>query len=101
MNEIYNNYYNTRLPLLKEIGYNIMKDSSMFRDDSGVDYDLRGYYDKHGSFIPENIYGHINDEFKKPIHPTFSIYSRYYNGQPYAVDWNKEPYKTLSELNIL
>lgn len=101
MNEIYSNYYNTRLPLLQELAYQINKAQSPFAYDSGVDYDLRGFYNKYGTLMPTSANGHLTDEFKKPIHPTFSIESRYYDGQPYAIDWNKEPYNTLSKLNIL
>ena len=65
-----------------------------------------GYYEKNYYVIGNgyNSYGKdviLTDEFKKPYHPTFSIESRYYRGQPYAVDWNKEPYKSLAENGIL
>lgn len=41
------------------------------------DYDARGFW-KAGAKTSAN--GHGDDEFKKPNHPTFSVYSRY-NGQ--------------------
>lgn len=41
------------------------------------------------------------DKYKKPNHFTFSNQSKYYNGQPWAVDWNREPYKTLARLGVL
>jgi hypothetical protein len=46
---------------------------------------------------------HLTDEFKTQIYPTFSIESKYYTGEPYAVDWESEqqPYKRLSELGIM
>lgn len=94
-------YYNTYLPLWKEIGYNIDKSMSPFNMDSGYDYDYRGYYNKYNTLNPYASNGHLTDEFKKPNHPTFSIESRYYSGQPYAVDWDKDPYKTLSAMGIL
>lgn len=92
--------YNTLLPLDREIDYYLTKQQSPFANDSGYDYDYRGYYSKYGSFNPSSNM-HLTDEFKKPNHPTFSVESIYYTGQPYAINWNKEPYKTLSKLGIL
>jgi len=43
--------------------------------DSGYDYDLRGAF-KSG-FVPDPQTGHWDDKFKKPNHPTFSVYSNY------------------------
>lgn len=93
----------TNLPLMQEIAYNIMKSNSPFVNDSGYDYDLRGYYLKYGSLNPkkEATNGHLDDEFKYYHHPAFSTLSRYYTGQPYAIDWKKEPYKTLSREGLL
>lgn len=92
--------YNTQLPLLQEIGYNLMKSNSPYAKDSGYDYDYRGYYNQFGNLDP-TVSGHLIDKYKKPNHPTFSVESMYYNGQPYAIDWNSEPYRTLSGLGIL
>ena len=101
LNSIFQQAYNTVLSPKEEIAFNIAKSNSPFKNDSGIDYDYRGFYEKYGNLTPQATNGHLTDEFKKPIHPTFSIESKYYTGQPYAVDWNKEPYKTLSNLGIL
>lgn len=106
MNSIFD-VYNTPLNPLEELAFNIMKSQSPFANDSGYDYDYRGYYKQYGTLMPidENgnftDNGHLTDTYKKPNHPTFSIYSKYYTGQPYAVDWEKYPYKQLSEYGIL
>jgi hypothetical protein len=93
----------TNLPTEKEVGYQIKKSNSPFANDSGMDYDLRGFYNKYGTLQPTATNGHLTDEFKTQIHPTFSIESKYYTGEPYAVDWESEqqPYKRLSELGIM
>lgn len=91
----------TNLPLMQEIAYNIMKSNSPFANDSGYDYDLRGFYSKYNTLTPTATNGHLTDEFKYYHHPSFSVESRYYTGQPYAVDWKKEPYKTLSKEGLL
>ena len=89
----------TFLPLRQEIGYQL--DKSLTRPyDTGYDYDLRGFYNKYGTLQPQSTNGHLTDEYKYPIHPTFSIESNYYNGQPYAVDWNKPIWKMISELGL-
>lgn len=93
--------YNTLLNPNQEIDFYIKKQNSPFKDDSGFDYDYRGFYEKFGNLSPQATNGHLTDEFKKPYHPTFSVESKYYNGQPSAVDWNKEPYKTFAENGIL
>ena len=98
---IFQKAYNTVLNPKDEIAFQIAKLNSPFADDSGVDYDYRGFYQKYGDLTPQATNGHLTDEFKLPNHPTFSIESRYYTGQPYAVDWRKEPYKTLGNLGIL
>ena len=83
--------YNTQLTPGEEAGYQIAKSNSPFTNDTGSDYDLRGYYNKYGGFGTDAENGHLTDEFKKPNHPTFSTESNFYDGQPYAVDWNKTP----------
>ena len=89
-------YIGTNLPINREIGYQVNK--SQYRPwDTGYDYDLRGFYNQYGTLSPQATNGHLTDEYKYPIHPTFSIESKYYNGQPYAVDWNKPLWKVLSE----
>lgn len=89
-------YIGANLPINKEIGYQVNK--SQYRPwDTGYDYDLRGFYNQYGTLSPQATNGHLTDEYKYPIHPTFSIESKYYNGQPYAVDWNKPLWKVLSE----
>lgn len=89
-------YIGTNLPINREIGYQVNK--SQYRPwDTGYDYDLRGFYNQYGTLSPQATNGHLTDEYKYPIHPTFSIESKYYNGQPYAVDWSKPLWKVLSE----
>lgn len=101
MNSIYDYLQTTNLPLNREVGFYINKSNSPFANDSGIDYDYRGFYNKYNTLQPTATNGHLTDEFKKLIHPTFSIESNYYNKEPYAIDWRKDPYKTLSEMGIL
>lgn len=98
MDSIYNYLQTTNLPLREEIQYQIDKYNSPFRNDSGVDYDLRGYWLENKNFNPTSSNGHIGDRYKKIIHPTFSIESQYYTGQPYAVDWNSKYGELLQAL---
>lgn len=89
-------YMGTILPTDKEIGYQINK--SQYRPwDTGYDYDLRGFYNQYGTLAPQATNGHLTDEYKYPSHPTFSVESKYYNGQPWAIDWNKLLWRALSE----
>ena len=90
--------YNTPLNLSDELKFQIAKANSPFRNDSGYDYDYRGFYNKYGNLTPQATNGHLTDEYKKPNHPTFSIESNYYTGQPYAVDWNNNYGKILQLL---
>lgn len=85
-------YMGTQLPLNQEISYQIDKTQNRPWN-SGYDYDLRGFYNQYGSLAPQNTNGHLTDEYKHPIHPTFSAESNYYNGQPYAIDWDTPIYK--------
>jgi len=58
--------------------------------DSGADYDLRGAF-KAG--LSPAADGHWDDTFKKPNHPTFSIYSKYAKDRPeLAGTWNGDQY---------
>ena len=92
-------YMGTNLPIDREIGYQV--DKLQYRPwDTGYDYDLRGFYNQYGTLVPKATNGHLTDEYKYPIHPTFSVESNYYNGQPYAVDWNKPIWRTLSERGL-
>ena len=90
--------YNTPLNLSNELRFQIAKANSPFRNDSGYDYDYRGFYNKYGNLTPQATNGHLTDEYKKPNHPTFSIESNYYTGQPYAVDWNSNYGRVLQLL---
>lgn len=90
--------YNTPLSLGNELRYQIDKANSPFAHDSGYDYDLRGYWLQNGNLNPEDARGHIGDMYKKPNHPTFSIYSKYYTEQPYAVNWKRDYGKILQLL---
>ena len=90
--------YNTPLNLSDELKFQIAKSNSPFRNDSGYDYDYRGFYNKYGNLTPRATNGHLTDEYKKPNHPTFSIESNYYTGQPYAVNWNSNYGKILQLL---
>ena len=59
-------------------------------NDSGVDYDLRGAF-KANMSPAEN--GHWDDTFKKPNHPTFSVYSQYAKDRPdLAGTWEGDQY---------
>lgn len=90
----------TNLPTNKEIDYQVIK-SQQRPNDSGMDYDLRGFYNKYGNLSPQATNGHLTDEFKTQIHPTFSVESKYYNNEPYAVNWESPLYQKLSEYKIL
>jgi hypothetical protein len=59
-------------------------------NDSGLDYDLRGAF-KAGLEPAAN--GHWDDTFKKPNHPTFSVYSKYAKDRPeLAGTWQGDQY---------
>ena len=92
--------YNTPLNLKDETQFQIDKYYSPFKNDSGYDYNLRGYWQDRGNLYPNisTTNNHLGDEYKKPNHPTFSTYSNYYTGQPYAVDWNSDYGKILQLL---
>lgn len=90
-------YLTTQLTPQEEIAFQMEKQRSPFAQDSGRDYDYRGFYKKYGNLTPQATNGHLTDEFKLPNHPTFSIESRYYTGQPNAVDWNAEGWRFAAE----
>lgn len=93
-------YYNTRLSPQLEIMFQVDKYNSPFRNDSGWDYDHRGYWLENLGYN-QSSNGHLTDKYKKPNHITFSNESRFYNGQPWAINWRSEPYNTLARLGIL
>lgn len=91
-------YYNTPLGLKETAQYLMDKSLSPWRNDSGYDYDLQGYWKANRSF-PSTTF-HLPDTYKKPSHPTFSNESIYYTGQPWAIDWMSNPWVTLSNMGI-
>lgn len=90
-------YLTTKLTPQEETAFFLEKANSPFAKDSGVDYDYRGFYKKYGNLTPQATNGHLTDEFKLPNHPTFSIESKYYTGQPNAVDWNAPGWRFAAE----
>lgn len=94
---------NTILSGIGEIAHNIAANSQR-KYNSDYDYDTRGYFQQYGSFLPTGISknnGHLTDEYKKWNHPTQSIESKLYTGGYKAVDWRKDPYKSLGNYGIL
>lgn len=81
-----NDNYTTPLTMRQFAQFVFDKQASPWSRDSGYDYDLQGYWLNNNGF-PMND-GHLPDTYKKPWHPTFSVESQYYNGQPNAIDWN-------------
>lgn len=100
MNNLFD-YLKTPLTESEERAFQMSKSISPFANDSGDDYDLRGYWKKYGTLNPIASNGHLTDEFKLPNHRTFSNESRYFNGQPWAVDWQNPHYDTLGRLGLL
>ena len=94
-------YLKTPLNENEERAFQMSKSLSPFANDSGNDYDYRGYWKKYGTLNPTASNGHLSDEFKLPIHNTYSIESKYYNGHPWAVDWKQGHYQTLGDLGLL
>ena len=90
----------TNLPINQEVDFQIQKHQQRPYD-SGIDYDLRGFYKQYGNLQPQATNGHLTDEYKTIIHPTFSKESNYYNNEPFAVDWNKGLYKKLSDNGVM
>ncbi len=80
------NHYNTQLSQPEESKFQDWK-SKNAPNDSGEDYDLRGAY--KAGLEPDAKTKHWDDRFKKPNHPTFSIYSQYAKDAPdKAGTWN-------------
>lgn len=89
--------FNTMLSGANEVAYQIA--SVQRSNNSDHDYDTRGYFQQYGHFLPRSIEpnnGHLTDEYKKWNHPTYSVESKLYTRGHTAVNWNKEPYKSLS-----
>lgn len=82
--------YETKLTPSEELHFQQWK-HKYAPDDSGFDYDLRGAF--LDGLKPDGKTGHWDDKFKKPNHPTFSIYSKY---APYRPDlagtWKGDKY---------
>ena len=88
LNNDFTNLYNTPLTPIEQQGFNAWLKTLPKNQRSMRDYDLQGYYKfARDGVDPKNFYlnhdnpsTHFNDYFKKPNHPTFSVYSKY-NGQ--------------------
>ena len=88
LNNDFTNLYNTPLTSIEQQGFNAWLKTLPKNQRSMRDYDLQGYYKfARDGVDPKNFYlnhdnpsTHFNDYFKKPNHPTFSVYSKY-NGQ--------------------
>lgn len=79
--------YTTPLTMRDYANFYFDKQVSPWQRDSGYDYDLQGYWLNNNKQFPL-MDQHLPDTYKKPNHPTFSIESQYYSGQPNAIDWN-------------
>lgn len=66
--------YDTALNPAEEQQFKVWKQLSA-PNDSGIDYDLRGAFKSGLSADPQTQ--HWDDTFKKPNHPTFSVFSQY------------------------
>ncbi len=92
------NTYDTQLTPEELMGYNTFaqkyaKSKNFKIEDLTRDYDLQGYYKKHkGVDLPEIITPelHLNDEFKKPNHITFSNGSIYSTPEHTGGQWKNE-----------
>lgn len=97
--------FNTSLPANKTVEYNNWSATNRKIEgrtelDSGHDYDYQGAFMKglgrsqagdiglNGKAIPQDQVGHLDDEFKKPNHVTFSTESIYAQGK-YAKTYGK------------
>ena len=88
LNNDFTNLYNTPLTSIEQQGFKAWLKTLPENQRSMRDYDLQGYYKfARDDVDPKNFYlnhdnpsTHFNDYFKKPNHPTFSVYSKY-NGQ--------------------
>lgn len=73
------------------------KEGKIHQDDSGQDYDFRGFWNDYVKNKEDNTFSsetHYPDTYKKPNHPTFSVESKYATGADavYAGYWDKEDY---------
>jgi hypothetical protein len=84
------NEYDTILPQPDEMKFQKWKQKYAPRD-SDYDYDLRGAF--KDNLKPDPKTGHWDDKYKKPNHPTFSIYSKYAKDRPdLAGTWDGDKY---------
>ena len=79
--------FDTKLSGNEENSYQLWKQSLPQQLQSEADYDLRGYYQEHGT---EDTDGHLTDKYKKPNHPTFSVESKYYKKDMWAGKWDED-----------
>ena len=79
--------FDTKLNNSEENSYQLWKQSLPQQLQSEADYDLRGYYQEHGT---EDTDGHLTDKYKKPNHPTFSVESKYYKKGMWAGKWDED-----------
>ena len=79
--------FDTKLNNSEENSYQLWKQSLPQQLQSETDYDLRGYYQEHGT---EDTDGHLTDKYKKPNHPTFSVESKYYKKGMWAGKWDED-----------
>ena len=79
--------FDTKLSGNEENSYQLWKQSLPQQLQSEADYDLRGYYQEHGT---EDTDGHLTDKYKKPNHPTFSVESKYYKKGMWAGKWDED-----------
>jgi hypothetical protein len=82
--------YDTALSEAEESKFQVWKELH-YPNDSGYDYDLRGAF--KAGMKPDPETGHGDDLFKKPNHPTFSIYSKWAKDFPEkAGTWDGDTY---------
>ena len=82
--------YDTVLSEAEESKFQAWKELH-YPKDSGYDYDLRGAF--KAGMKPDPETGHGDDLFKKPNHPTFSIYSKWAKDFPEkAGTWDGDTY---------
>lgn len=80
---------------INKIGMTKANGMAMTDDGTGLDYDMRGFFQKYGP-VDVNVAGgqHFTDEFKLPNHKTFSNESKYAVGADAARagSWNGDTY---------
>lgn len=92
--------YTTPLTMREFAQFLFDKQSSPWKRDSGYDYDLQGYWLDKGKQFPL-IDQHLPDDYKKPWHPTFSEWSKYYNGQPNVIDWTNPLWDNMTKRGFI